>query len=334
MESFPSKRMLALSERLYRLLLLSYPSDFRRAYRLDMAQTFLDCCRDTLQLAGVWGLLRLWGFILYDLAVTASVEHTRTWIKRLFNQKEYTILNMHLDVALRTDVGRKRPSNEDNMASVVPQDPQLMAKKGALFIVADGLGGHESGEVASEITVSTVSSAYYQDDSNDISSSLLQAVKHANALVYQRIEQEGREEGSMGSACIAAVLHDDTAYIANVGDRRAYIIRQGQVKQVSLDHSWVAEQVRAGTLTEEQARGHEQRNLITRCIGSKPDVEVDVFTEQVQGGDVLVLCTDGLSNLVSNDEIAAIVEQFGPQESVSHLIERANEQGGLDNITA
>src|SRR5947209_8518094 len=219
------------------------------------------------------------------------------------------------------------------MAYVIPKDPQVMAKKGALFIVADGMGGHAAGEVASEIAVDTVSNVYYQDDSDDVAYSLLHAIKRANALIHQRAAENMLRSG-MGTTCVAALLRGNAAYIANVGDSRAYLIRQGQVKQISLDHSWVAEQVRAGLLTEEQARTHAQRNVITRSLGTQPDVEVDVFRELIQSGDTLVLCTDGLSGLISDEELMRIVEQSVPQESVYHLVERANENGGPDNITA
>jgi serine/threonine protein phosphatase PrpC len=240
---------------------------------------------------------------------------------------------LRLDVAQLTDVGRKREHNEDNMAYVIPKDVQVMARKGALFIVADGMGGHAAGEVASEIAVDTVSNAYYQDDNEDVAVSLLQAIKRANALIHQRAAENMQRSG-MGTTCVAAVLRGNMAYIANVGDSRAYFIRNGQVKQVSQDHSWVAEQVRAGLLTDDQARTHAQRNVITRCLGTQTDVDVDVFTEELQEGDALVLCTDGLSGLVSDDEIRRIVEQYVPQESVYHLIEQANNNGGPDNITA
>ncbi|MFL5653439.1 MAG: Stp1/IreP family PP2C-type Ser/Thr phosphatase, partial [Ktedonobacteraceae bacterium] len=240
---------------------------------------------------------------------------------------------LRLDVAQLTDVGRRREHNEDNMAYVIPKDPQVMAKKGALFIVADGMGGHAAGEVASEIAVDTVSNMYYQDDSDDVATSLLHAIKRANALIHQRAAENMLRSG-MGTTCVAAVLRGNMAYIANVGDSRAYIVRAGQVKQVSQDHSWVAEQVRAGLLTEDQARTHAQRNVITRCLGTQADVEIDVFPELLEERDALVLCTDGLSGLVSDDEIRRIVDQAGPQESVYHLVERANENGGPDNITA
>jgi serine/threonine protein phosphatase PrpC/flagellar basal body-associated protein FliL len=243
------------------------------------------------------------------------------------------IKQLRLDVAQLTDVGRKREHNEDNMAYVIPKDPQVMTKKGALFIVADGMGGHAAGEVASEIAVDTVSNVYYQDDSEDVAVSLLLAIKHANAAIHQRAAEHVSRSG-MGTTCVTAVLRGDMAYIANVGDSRAYLIRGGQVKQVSQDHSWVAEQVRAGILTEDQARTHAQRNVITRCLGTQADVEIDVFAEPIVEGDSLVLCTDGLSGLISEDDLQRIVYQFVPQESVYHLVERANENGGPDNITA
>lgn len=208
-----------------------------------------------------------------------------------------------------------------------------MARKGALFIVADGMGGHAAGEVASEIAVDAVTNVYYQDDSDDAATSLLHAIKRANALIHQRAAENMLRSG-MGTTCVAAVLRGSTAYIANVGDSRAYIVRGGTVRQISQDHSWVAEQVRAGLLTEEQARTHAQRNVITRCLGTQSDVDIDVFPEPLEENDALLLCSDGLSGLVSDDEIQRIVEQAVPQESVYHLIERANENGGPDNITA
>jgi serine/threonine protein phosphatase PrpC len=240
---------------------------------------------------------------------------------------------LRLDVAQLTDVGRKREHNEDNMAYVIPKDPQVMATKGSLFIVADGMGGHAAGEVASEIAVDTVSTAYYQDDSDEVPVSLIRAIRRANTAIHQRAAENMLRSG-MGTTCVAAVLRGNMAYIANVGDSRAYLIRGKTVKQISQDHSWVAEQVRAGLLTEDQARTHAQRNVITRSLGTQPDVDIDIFIEPLQEGDSLVLCTDGLSGLITEDELQEIVNRFVPQESVYHLVERANENGGPDNITA
>ena len=208
-----------------------------------------------------------------------------------------------------------------------------MARKGALFIVADGMGGHAAGEVASEIAVDTVSNAYYQGDSDDAAVSLLYAIRRANSLIHQRAAENMLRSG-MGTTCVAAVLRGNVAYIANVGDSRAYLVHGNQVKQVSQDHSWVAEQVRAGLLTEDQARSHAQRNVITRCLGTQSEVDVDIFSESVEEGDTIILCTDGLSGQVDDNDLRAIVNQYVPQESVYHLVERANENGGPDNITA
>jgi PPM family protein phosphatase len=238
------------------------------------------------------------------------------------------------EVGLCTDTGRRRANNEDNMISILPDDPHVLAQKGILLIVADGLGGHDKGEVASEMVVSEVSKRYYDDAENeDVVSSLLQAIQQANEAVYTGSIEGGMTERVMGTTCTAAVLLDDHAYIMNVGDSRAYLVRQGGVRQVSLDHSWVAEQVRAGILTAEQARGHVQRNVITRCMGAHLNVEVDVFKEIMQPGDILLLCSDGLSNMVSDEEIGAIVQQLTPQESATQLVALANENGGSDNIT-
>jgi serine/threonine protein phosphatase PrpC len=238
----------------------------------------------------------------------------------------------YVNVAQRTDVGRKRLHNEDSVAHIVPTDPVMMVKKGALFIVADGMGGHAAGEVASEIAVNTVCNMYYQDPAEDVPSALIRAVVSANTIIYQRSAENQSQQG-MGTTCVAAVLQGTTAYIANVGDSRAYMIRQGQIRQISQDHSWVAEQVQAGLMTPEQASTHAMRNMITRSLGFYPTIIVDIFTEQVEAGDMLLLCSDGLSGMVSDNEILQIVQQFGPQEGVYRLIERANNHGGVDNIT-
>jgi serine/threonine protein phosphatase PrpC len=337
----PSDRWLQLSERLYRRLLLIYPLTFRRAFGAEMTQTFRACCRAAAREGGTAGLLRLWGSVCYDLMTSAVIEHIRAWIalfKRLSGlEKELHMITapFHLDVAQLTDIGRKRARNEDNMTSVVPTDRQALAHKGALFVVADGLGGHERGEIASQMAVNTISDVYYNSTVEDTGDALAQAVRAANTVVCNlSTQQEHAEEKATGTTCVAAVLQGDIVSVANVGDSRAYIVRAGQIQQITHDHSWVADQVRLGALTEEQARTHEKRNQIYRCLGIKPEVEIDLFTETVQDGDALVLCTDGLSGLVADAEIAEIVEQYNPQESVKRLVERANEQGGPDNITA
>lgn len=343
MASTRMKGVVSLSERLYRLLLLCYPKRFRQSYRPEMVQTFRDCCREALEEYGAWGVMRVWGFILYDLAITAFIEHLRAFIVgfkhflRIEERKVPTMVSpFSLAVAQCTDVGRTRQVNEDSVVSVVPEDPEVMAKKGALFVVADGLGGHEAGDVASQLAVNEVNESYYQSENDERAEALQHAIKQASTRIYQESlakSPQASKSGMMATTCVAAVLQGDTVYVANVGDSRAYIARDGQVMQVSQDHSVVEEQLRAGLITKDQVRDHPQYNVITRCLG-KAEVEVDIFSEHVEKGDFLILCTDGLSSMVSDEELGTIVQQFEPEESVRRLIERANEQGGPDNITA
>lgn len=240
---------------------------------------------------------------------------------------------LRLEVAELTDVGRRRDSNEDNLTRLVPKDPKIMERKGAIFVVADGMGGHAAGEVASEIAVETIREEYYDAEQEDIPEAIAHAIKQANQVIYDRAtEQAGR--AGMGTTCVVAVVRGGLAYLANVGDSRAYLVRDGQIRQLTHDHSWVAEQVRAGMLTDEQARTHTHRNVITRALGTQPEVQPDLFIQTLQDGDLLLLCSDGLSGYVSDEEMNRILNSTSVQEGVRALIAQANEQGGPDNITA
>lgn len=335
-----SNKRQSLSVQLYSLLLYCYPASFRRAYMQEMVQAFYDCYRETLRQQSRWSLLRFWQLILRDLSTTIVVEHGRvfiTWMKKLlaFEERQSQIA-MNITFAQQTDVGRERSTNEDNMISVLPDNPQLLLDKGALFVVADGLGGHSGGERASELAVQTVKEVYYQDDAEDRAEALRRAVLEANVRIYNlNLAKSPRPSPDkiMGTTCVAAVLLEDNVYIVNVGDSRAYLVRGDEMKQITLDHSVVADELRAGLITKEQAKDHPQRHVIYRCLGEET-VEVDIFTEKVQEGDKLLLCTDGLCALVDDDELRATVQRYSLQESVQHLIERANELGGPDNITA
>lgn len=347
MATLSRPRQVVLAERCYRLFLLAYPATFRRSYGYEMAQTFRDGCREALREEGNWGLTRFCGLTLYDLITTSLKEHLKPLLlhlKHLTGKSASAGLDpilltapLRLQVAQHTDIGCKRSVNEDNLMTVLPEDPHTLQEKGALFVVADGMGGHSHGERASELAVNTVREIYYQDENESISTSLIQAIKQANVLIYDenlaRTNAFDAQKG-MGTTCIAAVLKEKALTVANVGDSRVYVIHEGQIRQVSQDHSLVAEMVRAGILTPEQANRHEKRNVIYRSLGTGPEVEVDVFEEAVAEGDALILCTDGLSGLVDEAEMLNIVETYQPEESVRQLIARANAAGGPDNITA
>lgn len=231
-----------------------------------------------------------------------------------------------------TDTGCVRPHNEDYVDFFVPSDPQQQARKGAIYLVADGMGGHQAGEVASQGAVELVIQHYYEDTSRDVTRSLVKAVQTANRQIYAQGQADLAKAG-MGTTLVAAVILGRKAYVANVGDSRAYLINERSISQITEDHSWVEEQVRAGLLTQEQAKHHPQRNLVTRALGSKPAVDVDLFEGEISSGDTLLLCSDGLTGRVEDHEIATIVRAFPPMQATQALVTAAKEQGGNDNIT-
>jgi serine/threonine protein phosphatase PrpC len=239
---------------------------------------------------------------------------------------------LDLHVAKLTDVGRLRPHNEDYVDYFVPPDPHQRKLKGDIFLIADGMGGHQAGEVASRSAVEIVITQYYGDTTSDIGASLVRAVRAANQQVYGQAQADPAKAG-MGTTLVAAVVQGRKVYLANVGDSRAYVINKLGISQITQDHSWVEEQVRAGLLSPEQASRHPQRNLLTRALGSKPSVEVDLFEGELQEGDMLLLCTDGLTGRVEDAEIAAIVQDHTLDEATRLLVAQANERGGNDNIS-
>jgi protein phosphatase len=268
----------------------------------------------------------------------------RYWISGIKNAspqvgKDQLVMTLpfSLNVAQQTDTGRTRSSNEDNLTVVMPQNAQLLQSRGALFVVSDGMGGHSKGEIASQLAVQTVNETYYQEVEKDIPTALKDALTKANAVIYQAGEEENiptADEARMGATCVAAVLHEHTLYAANVGDSRVYVVHDGQLHQITRDHSLVAQMIERGELTADEARTHEQRHIIYRALGSQAEVEIDLFTEPVAEGDSIILCTDGLSSVVPEEEVQATVEQYLPTDCVQRLIASANDAGGPDNVTA
>jgi serine/threonine protein phosphatase PrpC len=242
----------------------------------------------------------------------------------------------HLIAAGQTDPGQRRGLNEDAWRIADESDlGDMIEERGQLFAVADGMGGHAAGEVASELAIETLFAEYYGRDDAPMSPAmrLEQAVLEANARIYEQAGARASQAG-MGTTIVAAVARGEWLTIANVGDSRAYLVRSGIVQQLTHDHSWVAEQVTAGLLTEQQAQNHMYRNVVTRCLGHNPQIEVDTSEQVLEPGDAVLLCSDGLSNQVSEDELIRVIAQQAPPEAVAELIELANRYGGPDNITA
>lgn len=237
---------------------------------------------------------------------------------------------MQLSVAAGTDVGRVRAGNEDNLHA--DADHQR-----GLFIVADGMGGHAAGEVASEMAVQIVArelDAIRDLTANDVPMRMAQALQAANRVIYERTIEEVDKHG-MGTTASCLLVGQGRYVIGHIGDSRVYLLREGELRQVTKDHSYVQEQVDAGFLTPEQARFHPYSNVITRCVGANAAVEVDVLTGAIQPNDVYLLASDGLTGMVEDPQLRAILSTSqSPGRVVDALIAEANRRGGLDNITA
>lgn len=231
---------------------------------------------------------------------------------------------MKLRHSARTDVGKTRDHNEDDFGI---GEGAGVDQYGELLVVCDGMGGHAAGEVASRLGVETILSTYYSDSSSDRIDVLRRAFERAN----ERIHAEGR--GAMGTTGVAALFYNGMLHVANVGDSRAYLIRNDDICQISRDHSLVGEQVAAGVITADQAKSSYYRNVITRALGYQSEVQVDMFHLPLQVGDTVVLCSDGLHGLVSDEEIGEIARSMPLADAVDRLIDLANERGGTDNIT-
>lgn len=231
---------------------------------------------------------------------------------------------MRVRHSAKTDVGLMREHNED-FYGIGPSDRS--ATCGHMLVVCDGMGGHAAGEIASRMAVEIIIDRYYASDDPDRA----QVLEASFVLANQQVYQQGH--GSMGTTGVAALLFEDALYIANVGDSRAYLLRDGQIRQLTQDHSFVAEQVAAGLLTPEQARHSTHRNVITRALGYQPEVAVDLTRWAVRPGDLVLLSSDGLHGLVEDAEILSAATTSSLDQLAERLVALANFSGGSDNIT-
>jgi len=238
-----------------------------------------------------------------------------------------------------SDVGQKRRANEDSFVA----DAEL-----GLFVVADGMGGQAAGEVASKVAVEAI----YQfikltDEQRDITwptgyitnlshgqNRLRTAMLLANQEIYRSAQEDAGLRG-MGTTVVCSLVEEDRVDIAHVGDSRVYLLRAGELEPLTSDHSWIREQVGKGVITEDQARNHPYRNVVTRALGAAPEVEADFDKMQLRNGDLLMLCTDGLNSMLSDAEMEAILNRYGADldAAARALVFEANQKGGEDNIT-
>jgi len=231
-----------------------------------------------------------------------------------------------------SDIGRCRKVN---------QDMYLVDEELGLYAVADGMGGHAAGEVASDIAINALARSLREHEpvsgtwSPDEAKTLLrQAVREGNRKICESVTARAEWRG-MGTTLVALVRVEDRVVIAHVGDSRAYLMRDGRLRQLTSDHSWVNEQVKHGLLTPEQAERHPMRNIVTRALGNQPEVEVDLVEEEIRPGDVFALCSDGLNGMLRDEEIRGVLQDHAevPHAACRQLVDRANAEGGEDNIT-
>jgi PPM family protein phosphatase len=224
--------------------------------------------------------------------------------------------------AATTDTGRRRRANEDAYVFRPP-----------LFAVADGMGGARAGEVAAQLAAAALEEASTETKGED---GIVALIEEANRRIWERAVTDPATSG-MGTTVTAALVDETTGRVAigHVGDSRAYLVRGGSLEQLTTDHSLVAELVQSGVLTPEEAERHPQRSAITRALGTEPSVRVETFTVAAEVGDLFLLCSDGLSAMLDDDEVAAAIEQAGgePSEAGAALVSAANDHGGEDNIT-
>lgn len=231
---------------------------------------------------------------------------------------------MRLDTAALTDIGRKRKRNEDSVL-ITP------VGEWTFCIVADGMGGHTGGDTASRLAVEGAVAGF--GSAGALDARLRAAVEQANVLVWQEAERDPKLMG-MGTTLVCVAVRPDRFQVAHVGDSRAYLVSRETIQQLTTDHSWVAEQVAIGKMTAEEAARHPYRGAITRCVGCQPTVEADVQQEQpLLPGMALVLCSDGLTNHVPDDEIRDVANAETADDAARRLVALANERGGIDNIT-
>ena len=235
-----------------------------------------------------------------------------------------------MKVAYQTDIGHQRKENQDRVAKFTAPDGTL------LVVVADGIGGSRSGDVAAQITVDHLGRQFQAASPN----SSLEAIRwfaHEVQLINDEILQKSTENPKyqgMGTTLVAAIIFDQAMVVANIGDSRGYVLHDNLLTQVTIDHSLVNELVKHGDITEEEARNYPQNNIITRAIGVSADARIEVNRFDLGAGDQILLCSDGLSKMITREQMMGVLESdLSLTEKCSQLIKMANEAGGPDNIT-
>ena len=231
----------------------------------------------------------------------------------------------------KTDIGKAREKNQDYYYISSPEEAIR------LYILADGMGGYKGGEIASRLATESARNYIYDNftqtekQRDDILKLIKDAMLYANMVVYEKSKQE-KELESMGTTLEVCLIYNNKAYIGHIGDSRVYRIRKGIMRKLTKDHSYVQQLVEDGKITREEANIHPKKNMLTKALGCTPYVEPDIRARSIEKNDILIMCSDGLSNMVEEEEICKTVIS-SPSTAAEELVKKANESGGYDNIT-
>ncbi|CZQ82701.1 protein phosphatase 2c [Trichococcus palustris] len=235
-----------------------------------------------------------------------------------------------MQIAFKSDIGKNRSINQDYVNCFMNDAKQT------LMIVCDGMGGHKAGDVASEMGVSHLGASWKNTsfrNSEELSRWFISSIQRVNDLIFQKSLDFSDLDG-MGTTLVAAAVVGKELVIANIGDSRAYVYRNYRLRQITEDHSLVNEFIKSGEITVEEAQHHPRKNILTRSVGVTKKVDIDIMAMPILKGDVLLMCSDGLTNMLTDDEISQLLKEWMPlEEKAASLVDKANEAGGSDNIT-
>jgi protein phosphatase len=243
---------------------------------------------------------------------------------------------LEVEFAELSDVGTKRDHNEDFLGHFLPQSPGEISGKGCLFVLADGVGGHERGEIASHLAVGTLCEGFARLPASEAHASLLlRLAQQANTNIYEQgAAHTGPGQRAMATTLVACALRFDRVTVAHVGDSRCYLLRGRQARQLTQDHTVAAEQLRLGLISSREAQEAQTSHLLSRSVGGDIFVNVEVNEHRIRTGDVLLLCSDGLHNVVEGTEMATVLqENYNLQRAAQRLVDLANQRDGGDNVS-
>lgn len=232
-----------------------------------------------------------------------------------------------MKVYAKTDIGQLRETNQD--CYYVPISEEELK----LYIIADGMGGYAGGEVASNLAVFTAKNYIESNlEKEGPEKAINKAVAEANRVIYEKaVHSENLDE--MGTTLDVCLIYNNNAYIGHIGDSRIYKISNDELKQITVDHSYVQKLIREGTITEAEAKNHPKKNMIMKALGGKEPESPDIIVEELDKNDILLMCTDGLTNMVNDEDLLTVIQK-NPESAHEELIKQANINGGIDNITA